>query len=366
MARRKSNDEQGVSMDSLMDALTNVVAVLIVILILLQVDVGQTVERLLNELEPASPEQIEIALLEKEKIAAQIIKQEQMLKAPEPTPAEIGAIQADLSILEVSLKNHEMSLMELSDLRKKVDTQKPIETAEKKKTDAILAEIALIKAQLDQTPLPKAPEATVVKIPNSRDIPETAQIFYCFINKDQAILVDIIEAKKMIMAEMKRHERALTHSIKKEPKKPDITIYDQEKVVKHFADRALKIRNLNITVPPNKTAYYLNTRITFDPTKGDATLADMEQPKGRFHKVCEFVKQTQFSVIIFKVNPNGFATYLKAREIADSMNIPCGWEIEWNNAHQAMLPFAVNRLEEPPPRTGPAKPPYINPKRKLD
>ena len=50
MARKKSNDEQGVSMDSLMDALTNVVAVLIVILILLQVDVGQTVERMLNDL----------------------------------------------------------------------------------------------------------------------------------------------------------------------------------------------------------------------------------------------------------------------------------------------------------------------------
>lgn len=79
----------------------------------------------------------------------------------------------------------------------------------------------------------------------------------------------------------------------------------------------------------------------------------MEQPKGRFHKVCEFVKQTQFSVIIFKVNPNGFATYLKAREIADSMNIPCGWEIEWNNAHQAMLPFGVNRLEEPPHEPAP-------------
>ena len=30
MARKKSNDEQGVSMDSLMDALTNVVAVFVI------------------------------------------------------------------------------------------------------------------------------------------------------------------------------------------------------------------------------------------------------------------------------------------------------------------------------------------------
>lgn len=365
MARRKSNDEQGVSMDSLMDALTNVVAVLIVILILLQVDVGKTVERMLNELEPASPEQIELAQLEKQKIADQISKQQQLLKAPQPAPEEIDAILADLSILEVSLKNQEQSLMEVSALRKKLDEQKAIESAEKKKTDTLLAEIARIKAQIDQTPIPKAPEATVVKIPNSRDIPESAQIFYCFIHKDQAILVDVIEAKKMIMADLKRHERTLTHSVKKVPKKPDVTVYDQNKVVAHFAERALKIRNLNVTVPPNKTAYYLNVRITFDPSKGDATLADMEQPKGRFHKVCEFVRDTPRSVIIFKVHPNGFETYLKAREIADSMNIPCGWEIDANNAYQERLEFGVNRLEEPPPPTGPKKP-NTNPKRKLD
>lgn len=362
MARRKSNDEQGVSMDSLMDALTNVVAVLIVILILLQVDVGQTVERLLNELEPATPEQIELANQERQKIIDQIDKQKQLLKTPEPTPEEIGTIKADLSILEVSLKNHEQSLMEVSALRKKVDEQKAIQSAESKKTDAILTEIARIKAQLDQTPIPKAPEATVVSIPNSRDIPESAQIFYCFIYQDQATLVDAIEAEKMILSELKRHERTLMHSVKKIPKKEDVTIYDQTKVVKHFQEKALKIRNLNITVPPNKTRYYLNMRITFDPKKGDATLADMQQHKGRFHKVCEFVRNTPRSVIIFKVHPNGFETYLKAREIADSMNVPCGWEIDTNNAYQQMLPFGVNRLEEPPPQTTPAKP---NPKPKL-
>jgi hypothetical protein len=68
-------------------------------------------------------------------------------------------------------------------------------------------------------------------------------------------------------------------------------------------------------------------------------------------------------VLIFKVNPNGFATYLKAREIADSMNIPCGWEIDGNAYYQERLDFAVNNLEAPPPSTGPSK---GAPKRKLD
>lgn len=366
MARKKSNDEQGVSMDSLMDALTNVVAVLIVILILLQVDVTQAVEKMLNDLKPATPEQIELAQQQQQNLIEQIRKQEELLKAPEPTPQQLGKIEADLSLMEESLQKHDKTLMELANLKKQVEAQKLTAAEEQKKTDVILTEIARIKALLDQTPIPKAPEATVVRIPNSRDIPESAQIYYCFIINDQAHLIDAIEGKKLIMAEMKSNERTLLRTIKKIPKKPDVKIYDQEKTVNHFTQRNLKIRNSNVTVPYNKPWPVLNMRITFDPKKGDATLADMEQPKGRFHNVCNYVRSVPRSVMIFKVHPNGFATYLKAREIADSMNIPCGWEIDLNPYYQERLEFSVNNLEQPPPPKPGATPPKPAPKRKLD
>eukprot|EP01043_Picozoa_sp_COSAG02_P102812 COSAG02_NODE_38833_length_424_cov_0.898462_1_plen_38_part_10 len=38
MARNKNSDDEGMNLDSLMDALTNVVAVLILVLVLVQVD----------------------------------------------------------------------------------------------------------------------------------------------------------------------------------------------------------------------------------------------------------------------------------------------------------------------------------------
>jgi hypothetical protein len=363
MARRKNNDEQGVSMDSLMDALTNVVAVLIVILILLQIDVGNQVEKLLNDLKPATPEEIAAAQQQKQSLISQITKQKELLEAPEPTPQELGKIEADLSLLEDSLKKHQNSLMELAALRKKIEEQKPLEASERKKIDIILAEIARIKALLDQTPIPKAPEAAVVRIPNSRPIPENAEIYYCFIVNDQAHLVDAPAAKKMIMAEMKSNERALLRTVKKVPKKPDIKIFDQEKTVAHFAERNLKIRNYNVTVPYNKPWQRLAMQITFDPKKGDASLADMEQPKGRFHNICNYVRSVPRSIIIFKVHTNGFATYLKAREIADSLNVPCGWEIDGNAFYRENLEIIVNNLEEPPKSTGPAQPGL---QRKLD
>ena len=56
--RRSSNSDEGVNLDSLMDALTNVVAVLILVLLLVQADVAQKVVQFLEGLKPATPEQI--------------------------------------------------------------------------------------------------------------------------------------------------------------------------------------------------------------------------------------------------------------------------------------------------------------------
>lgn len=349
-----------------MDALTNVVAVLIVILILLQVDVTNAVQKLLDDLKPATPEQIAAAQQQKNQILQQIQKQKELLKAPEPKPQELGRIEADLSLLEDSIKKHNAGLMEISKLKQQVDAQKKTETEERKKTEVLLAEISRMKGLLDQTPIPKMPEATVVKIPNSRDIPETADVFYCYIVGDQAHFVDPYEAKNLVMAEFKSNERNLLRELRKIPKKADVKIFDQEKTVQFFSQRNLKIRNQSISVPYNKPWTRLSYRISFDPKKGDASLADIEQPRGRFHKICDRVRSSPRNVLIFKVNPNGFATYIKAREIADSMNLACGWEIDGNTYYQATLDFEVNRLEQPaPPKPGavPSKP---APKRKLD
>lgn len=280
MARKKSSDEQGVSMDSLMDALTNVVAVLIVILILLQMDVEQAVEKLLNDLKPATKEEVQLAKQQKQQLVDQIKKQQDLLKAPEPTPQELGKIEADLSLLENSIKENKTALMELGTLQKKVEEQKKSEADERKKTDAILTEINRIKALLDQTPIPKAPQATVVKIPNSRDIPSSAVLFYIYTVNDQIHLVDPPQAKKLVMGEFKSNERALFRELRKIPKKPDVRIYDQEKTVQFFTAKNLKVRNQSISVPYNKPWTRLNMRITFDPAKGDATLADCEQARG--------------------------------------------------------------------------------------
>src|SRR5687768_15739986 len=58
MARRKSSISGG-NLDALMDTLTNVVGILIIILILVQVSVGQALRKIVSELPEVTIEQLE-------------------------------------------------------------------------------------------------------------------------------------------------------------------------------------------------------------------------------------------------------------------------------------------------------------------
>jgi len=368
MARRnRSTDAEGLNLDSLMDALTNVVAVLILILILLQVDVGQTVDRILGNLKPATKEQIARAADEVAKAKRDLARQQAALNAPPPTPDQIAKVRADLALLEKDATARQAALLEHGKLVALYNKTKAAADAELAKTNKVLEEIRKLTALLDQTPVPKAPPATVVRIPDSREIPEDANIYYCVIRDDSAHLVDLISAKANVMREFDRRQRELFRELVKIKGKPDRRIYDQDKVVKYFASQNLNVRNQSVTVPYNRPWTRLNVRIEIDPKKGDASKADIETPKGRFHAICNKLSSYPRRVLIFKVHPNSFGTYLKAREIADQYRIPCGWEIDGATAFALPLDFEVNRLEEPPPpQPGAAPPPKPTPKRKLD
>lgn len=371
-SRRKKPEEGGVSLDSLMDALTNVVAVLILILILLQVDVSNTVGKLLGELKPATPEQLETARQTHADLLSQIARQQATLAAPAPDPEALLQAERDLALLEKSDQENQQRLLELNRLRQLAEKTRADADAEKRKTDTLVLEIARLEALLDQTPKPAPPPSTIVRIPNSRPIPEDANLYYCYIHGDQAHFVDTIDLKTRVMDLFDRNKRDFVHERVKVARKPDRIIYDQQKVVDFFAQQDLNIRKQTHTVPFNKPWTRLNARIEFDPKNGDASLEDMNRPKGRFHNICNLLSSYPRRVLIFKVHPNGFATYLKAREIADSYRIPSGWEIDGNTAVNIPLDFEVNRLEQPPPpdpdapKPPPAPPAPPAPKRQLD
>lgn len=366
MARLKKNELKD-SMDSLMDALTNVVAVLIVVLLLLQIDIEQTVNRLFDELEPATPEQVELARIELKEAQDETQAQEALLAAPAPTETQLAELRVDLSLLEKTEAENTAKLISLEALKELAEKTEQEAKAEKQKTDERLARIQELEALLDQTPRPEPLPASIVSIPDSRPIPNNANVYYCYITGDQAHLLDPISTRQVLMNLFDDKKRDLTVERVRVRGERTRLIYDQNEVVKLFAGQELKTRNQTITVSLNKFGTRLNFRIRFDPEKGDASLADMNVTNGRFHRVIDRVKAFPRPVLIFKVAPDGFATYLKARQIADDMGLASGWEVDARTFLDERLDFEVARLETPPP--APPKPPDAGPPppaRKLD
>jgi hypothetical protein len=367
MGRRKSEEGES-SMDSLMDALTNVVAVLIVVLILLQVDVENTVNKMFDELTPATPEAVEQSKLLLADTEKKLQLEKEMLDAPAPTPEKVEEVRTDLALLEKTTEESKAQLLELTKLKKLAAEKEKESAEEKKKTDERLAKIRDLEALLDQTPRPKPQTSSIVSIPDSRPVPDNADIFYCFIVEDQVHLVDAIEAKELVMKAFDEKKKDFKSERDRQSGGRTRYIYDQEEVVKFFETQDIKVRNQKVIVPYNRPWTRLSYRVTFDPKNGDASAADMDQPGGRFHRIMDYVnRQSRKPVLIFKVHPNGFPTYLKARQIADEKKIPAGWEVDGNPFFSAPLDdFNVNRLEDPPPPPPAGTPMPPRPTRKLD
>jgi hypothetical protein len=367
MAKRRHGNEAELPFVALMDTMTNVVGVLTIVLVMAGISIAHAVKKILTDLPPATAAQVAEALSSVARTKADLAANEQKAITLSKLPDK-GDIDAELIRLEAQVKERDIKLFDLPVLRKELTAKSAERSGKEADLSALIAERERLKALLDTTPVPKAPAAKIVRIPNSRDIPKEANIYYCFVRADQVYFVDPISAKEMVMAEFKRAEGTLTKQRIKVPKKKDRIIYDQKEVVNLFAKKPMEVRGQKIHVPFNRPWTGLNVRIDLPVGNGDASLADMENPKGRFHTLAKNISWYPKVVLLFQVNLDGFATYLKAREIVDQYRIPCGWEINGNTSIGIPLEFEVNRLEEPPPPPPPSDkpPPPPPPKRQLD
>jgi hypothetical protein len=163
-----------VNLDSLMDALTNVVAVLILVLILVQADVTKKVVEFLQDLQPATPEQVEQSRIDLATITNDLETRRKLMEKDPPSPEEIEEEKRLLSLLEKKIKDNTALLADLDALRKLEATLRKSRDAEQKETRHIQDEIARLEALLDATPVLEVPPPAEVTIPRSRPIPKTA------------------------------------------------------------------------------------------------------------------------------------------------------------------------------------------------
>lgn len=172
MAKKKAGGSSELNLDSLMDAVTNVVGVLMIVFVVMALNTARVVQKILSDLPPVTPE-------EHQKMVEQV-------KSLPPPPADPKKLEEDQKKAEEQVKKvveqlktvdtaevqSQMKYMDLDAFRKQLDDRKKERELSKAETDKLLAEAERLKALLDQTPEFKPPPPTYVRLPNPRPYPE--------------------------------------------------------------------------------------------------------------------------------------------------------------------------------------------------
>lgn len=348
-----------------MDALTNVVAMLILVLVLVQADVTQKVVKFLENLQPATPEEVE----QSKKLLKEIVKKKGLidgkLQQDAPTPEQVTAEQLRIALLEKDLETNNQLLADLNELKVLEAKLRKERNAESQATVHIQEEIAKLEAQLDQTPVLKAPPPTEVTIPNSRPIPSKSVVYHGLAIKDRIHMIDPHTPLAMFEAEFKKHKRNwLVERIKRQG--TDRLIYDQTKIAAHFKNFDFKrFPGQRVEVIANPAWNFLQLAITPDLGKGGTPIDELELKGSEFSQTAVSLMGNIRAVVLFHINPDSFNAYLKGRRLLDKARIPAGWEVWGGTSWRLSIPdVEVKRLvEPPPPPTTPPTPPVPSPKR---
>lgn len=170
MAKKSNQDSGELNMDSLMDAVTNVVGVLMIVFVVVALSLANSMQKILSELPVVTPEEHE-----------EMKKKQQENPPPPETPEQIEQkkiiAQEQLKKVSEELRSVDVSdvqkiqFMDMDDFRKKLAEAKEKREGEKKEVDKLLSEVERLKALLDETPVYVPEAASVVRLPNPRPYP---------------------------------------------------------------------------------------------------------------------------------------------------------------------------------------------------
>lgn len=180
MARvRKAEEER--SMDSLMDAMTNVVGFLLLILIVSSIGISEAVRKVVSSIQPVSEQELQILKSTRESTLENLKKLRELqtsLDAKKQSEADAQNLILELAEFE---KNNQDLLSKTSDIeswRQKVEQEEAKKKTNEEEIKVVSTELANLKAALDQAPKPEVKAAKVVKMPNPRLAPDQAVAYY--------------------------------------------------------------------------------------------------------------------------------------------------------------------------------------------
>ncbi len=368
MAKRRHGQEAELPFVALMDTMTNVVGVLTIVLVMIGISIAHAVKKILSDIPPATEAQVAEAQASIDKTKAQLATLSKNTVSIPNLPNQ-GDINAELIKLEAQVKEKNIKLFDLSTLNKELTTKSGEMSKQETELNNLITERDRLRALVEATPAAKAPEAKVIRIPNTRPIPEDANIYHAMVKSERVHIIDPHTPLAMFNREFEKNKKDWL--IKRTPVKgkPDKFLYDGTKIMAHFQNFNWgNSRGQKISIQPEPTNYYMWLSIRPNLETGGTPFDDLAKPDSEFVKSLPIIRQSFRSVLMYRVHSDSFKTYLSARELSEKANIPAGWDINLGLDFRMPIPgLTVQRLKEPPPKPNTPPPPSTpKPKTGLD
>lgn len=368
MAKRRADGGEGLNLDSLMDTVTNVVGVLMIVLIMVSLNIATSINKILSELPP-----VDVAELNR-------LKQEVKETAPKEDPVkledeikkldEVVKKQTDeLKTLDLSATKQNIKMVDLDGLRKQLEERKKVRDDSKVETDKLLVEVERLKKLLDETPVYVPPPATVVKLPNPREIPENATMQRFIVTGGKVYYLNDAEFMKYVVQEIEKNQKNLVfgevpvkdsfgNPVMEKVRGKDVpkmkTVFDQKKIVQHFVNLRLPVRDLKMELVEAPNSPRMPMRLTPNPQGGES-IEQFKNPASTYQRAVRKFKSEPNTVMWFYVFKDSVEAFLAARDYADSEGVPVVWELYGNPYYQKnVAEFEVNFT---PPKPQPPPPP---------
>jgi hypothetical protein len=372
MARRGGHTEEELPFVALMDTMTNVVGVLIIVLVLVGISLARAANKIISELPPVTVE--EHAELKK-KVEETTPKHDpdKVIEDTSKLEQELKKVTESLQTMDRTTDKQQIKLIDLDTLQKQLEEKRKDRDKHKTEVAKLLTDLDKLKQQLDTTPVFVPPPAMVVKLPNPRPMPDKAEIFRFLVAGGRVLFIDETGYTDLVEEELKRNDSmlAISHeTVKGADGKPVMvrdkfgrtsqqrkTTYDPKKLTAHFIQRKLGNRDVKIEVTPSPNSGRIPVKIIPEPNAGES----IEQTRtliSIFQTTLKKVKADPKGVVWFHVFKDSIETYLLARDVADQLGVPVGWDLTTSSFFSRTLPpdYAVTFTPgaTPAPGTQPA------------
>ncbi len=357
MAKSKKSGGNDVNLDSLMDAVTNVVGVLMIVFVLVALKVASTVEKFLSELPPATPQMVEELKKKKEEIPPSPKTPEDIEKETELAKAQTKKIIAELSTIDITSIQQSVKFMDLDEIQKKIDEATKEREKQKVELDKAFAEVDRLKKALDDTPVYAPPPPKYVRIPNPRPMPENAVRENFLITKGRVVYLNEAQFLSAVMAEFEKNKKTFL-SPKATADKP---VYDPAKVLAHFERARIGDRTLAASVEqtaPTSPALFMKLMLQ---EGGGEDVTQLKNPASFYQRALRKFKSEPGKVISFVVAPDSVEAYLESRLVADAIGVPVVWNLSNLDYYRVRMPGIVLDVPEQPNRPPPPQGQGIKP-----